>query len=275
MLYLLLSLSESGIISPNGNKKKGMRLVSWNVNGIRAIAKKGFEEIVEYLNADILCLQETKAQVDQVNEVLFGYDYSVYANHAEKKGYSGTAILSKKEPLNVVYDMGIPEHDNEGRVIAAEYSEFFVVTAYVPNSKAGLLRLDYRKQWDTDLLGYLQQLEQKKPVIFCGDLNVAHHDIDIARPKANYNVSPGFTQTEIDGLDNYLNRGMADSFRLLHRDEVKYSWWSYRAGARARNVGWRLDYFLVSEKLKPQIKEADILTDVMGSDHCPVLLVLE
>ena len=252
-----------------------MRLVSWNVNGIRAIAKKGFEEIVEYLDVDILCLQETKAQVDQVNEVLFGYSYSVYANQAEKKGYSGTAILSKKEPLNVVYDMGIAEHDNEGRVIAAEYQEFYVITAYIPNSKAGLLRLDYRKKWDADLLSYLKELEAKKPVIFCGDLNVAHRDIDIARPKANYNVSPGFTQTEIDGLDNYLNSGMVDSFRLLHPNEVKYSWWSFRAGARARNVGWRLDYFLVSEKLKPQINEADILTDVMGSDHCPVLLVLE
>lgn len=252
-----------------------MRIISWNVNGIRAIAKKGFNEIVEHMNPDVLCLQETKAQVDQVNEVLFGNGYHIFANHAVKKGYSGTAILSKKEPLHVAYDMGIEEHDNEGRVITAEFDEYFVVTAYVPNSKAGLLRLDYRKQWDADLLSYLKKLEEKKPVIFCGDLNVAHRDIDIARPKANYNVSPGYTQTEIDGLDNYIKSGMTDTFRMQHPDEIKYSWWSFRAGARARNVGWRLDYILISNKLTPQIKETDILTDVMGSDHCPVLLVLE
>jgi exodeoxyribonuclease-3 len=252
-----------------------MRIISWNVNGIRAIAKKGFDEIVEHMNPDILCLQETKAQVDQVNEVLFGNGFNVYANHAEKKGYSGTAILSRREPLNVIYDMGIPEHDNEGRVIAAEYEGFFVVTAYVPNSKAGLLRLDYRKKWDADLLIYLKTLETQKPVIFCGDLNVAHREIDIARPKANYNVSPGYTQTEIDGLDNYIESGLVDSFRRYHPEEVKYSWWSFRAGARERNVGWRLDYILASEKLIPQITDAEILTDVMGSDHCPVLLVLD
>jgi exodeoxyribonuclease-3 len=252
-----------------------MRLISWNVNGIRAIAKKGFAEIVKNLDTDIICLQETKAQVDQVNEVLLDYGYYVYANQAVKKGYSGTAILSKKEPLDVVYDMGIEEHDKEGRVIAAEFENFFVVTAYVPNSKAGLLRLDYRKKWDADLLKYLKKLESNKPVIFCGDLNVAHRDIDIARAKANYNVSPGYTQTEIDGLDNYIESGLADSFRLFHPEEVKYSWWSFRAGARTRNVGWRLDYFLISEKLIPQVKEADILTDEMGSDHAPILLVLE
>jgi exodeoxyribonuclease-3 len=252
-----------------------MRLISWNVNGIRAVAKKGFDKIAEQLDADIFCLQETKAQVDQVNEVLLDFGYNVYANQADKKGYSGTAILSRKKPLDVVYDMGIPEHDSEGRVIAAEYDDFFVVTAYVPNSKAKLLRLDYRKKWDADLLKYLKTLESRKPVIFCGDLNVAHRDIDIARAKANYNVSPGYTQTEIDGLDNYIESGLVDSFRFFHPDKVKYSWWSYRAGARAKNVGWRLDYFLTSEILVPKIKEAEILNDVMGSDHCPVLLVLE
>jgi exodeoxyribonuclease-3 len=252
-----------------------MRLISWNVNGIRAIAKKGFAEIVENLDADIICLQETKAQVDQVNEVLFDCGYYVYANQAQKKGYSGTAILSKKEALNVVYDMGIAEHDNEGRVIAAEFENYIVVTAYVPNSKAGLLRLNYRKKWDSDLLKYLKKLESLKSVVFCGDLNVAHRDIDIARPKANYNVSPGYTQTEIDGFDNYIESGLVDTFRLFHPDEVKYSWWSYRAGARARNVGWRLDYFLVSEKLIAQVKGAEILTDIMGSDHAPVHLVMD
>ena len=247
-----------------------MILISWNVNGIRAIAKKGFFEIVESLNPDILCLQETKAQEDQVREVLFGMDYHIYVNHAEKKGYSGTAILSREEALNVVYDIGIDHHDKEGRIITAEYKEYYVVTGYIPNSKSDLSRLEDRKQWDKELFDYLKGLEKKKPVLFCGDLNVAHKEIDLARPKPNYNKSAGFTQTEIDGMDRYVDGGFKDTWRIKHPDDIKYSWWSYRAGARGKNVGWRIDYVLASEVLRPQIKHSFILNDVMGSDHCPV-----
>ena len=247
-----------------------MILISWNVNGIRAIAKKGFKEIVADLNPDILCLQETKAQVDQVMEVLDGMDYHIYANHAEKKGYSGTAILSKEKPIGVTYDIGIDLHDKEGRIITAEYNDYYVVTGYIPNSKSDLSRLDERKQWDEDLYNYLKELEKKKALFFCGDLNVAHKEIDLARPKANYNKSAGFTQVEIDGLDRYTQGGFLDTWREKHPDEVKYSWWSYRAGARAKNIGWRIDYVLASQVLLPQIKHAFILNDVMGSDHCPV-----
>lgn len=252
-----------------------MRLISWNVNGVRAVAKKGLNEILDSLNADVVCLQETKAQVDQVKEVLADTGYLVYANQAEKKGYSGTAILTRKKPISVINDMGIEAHDQEGRIIAAEFENHYVVTGYIPNSKAGLLRLDYRQQWDRDLAAYLQQLNASKPVIFCGDLNVVHQAIDIARPKANYNVSPGYTQVEIDGFENFLKSGFVDSFRHLHPTTVKYSWWSFRAGARSKNIGWRLDYFLVAESLQKQIAKADILTGIMGSDHCPVLLELE
>lgn len=247
-----------------------MILISWNVNGIRAIAKKGFHEIIENLNPDILCLQETKAQVEQVQEVLNDMNYHIYANHAEKKGYSGTAILSKEEPLDVTYDIGIENHDKEGRIITAEYKEYYVVTGYIPNSKADLSRLDDRKQWDKDVYDYLKKLEGKKPVIYCGDLNVAHTEIDLARPKPNYNKSAGYTQTEIDGMDRYVNGGFADTWRTKHPGEVKYSWWSYRARARGKNIGWRLDYVLASEVLLPQIQHAFILNDVLGSDHCPV-----
>jgi exodeoxyribonuclease-3 len=252
-----------------------MKLISWNVNGIRAVAKKGLREIIEDLNADILCFQETKAQVEQVEEVFADYPYYVFANQAEKKGYSGTAILSKTEPIGVTSDIGIHAHDQEGRVLTAELEDFYIVTAYVPNSKAGLLRLDYREEWDKDLNQYLQNLRKKKPVILCGDLNVAHQEIDIARPKANYNVSPGYTQREIDGMDAYLSNGLMDSFRMFYPNEVKYSWWSFRAGARAKNIGWRLDYFLTDEALKPRIKKAEILNEIMGSDHCPILLELD
>lgn len=248
-----------------------MKIISFNVNGIRASAKKGLLESLRNLNADIVCLQETKATVNQVKEVLQDLDhYQVYANEADRKGYSGTAILTKEKPINVTYDIGIAEYDKEGRVITAEYLDFYLVNVYVPNSGAGLVRLDYRKRWDEALLNYLQVLEKLKPVIFCGDLNVAHQPIDIKNDKANYNKSAGYTQTEIDGMDNYLDSGLVDSFRKLHPDEEKFSWWSFRANARARNIGWRIDYVLLSKGLVPKLKEAYILNDVQGSDHCPV-----
>ena len=250
-----------------------MRMVSWNVNGIRAAMKKDFAEALQHFSADIVCLQETKAQDEQVCEALKPITgYQLFSNSAERKGYSGTAILSKTKPLSVQYDMGIEEHDQEGRVIAAEYNDFYVVTVYTPNSGSELKRLEYRQQWDADFLNYLKQLEENKPVIVCGDLNVAHRDIDLARPKPNYNKSAGYTQAEIDGLDNIIDAGYIDTFRLLYPEQIKYSWWSYRAGAREKNVGWRIDYFLASKSLREKISGADILNVVTGSDHCPVQL---
>lgn len=252
-----------------------MHLVSWNVNGIRAVMKKDFLASVDSMKPDILCLQETKAQDDQVVAALAPLEgYEIYSNSAEKKGYSGTAILTRHTPLNVVYDMGMPEHDQEGRVIAAEFDGHILVTVYTPNSGSELKRLEYRQKWDRDFLNYLKALEQNKPVIVCGDLNVAHRDIDLARPKPNYNKSAGYMQEEIDGMDNYLAADLVDTFRHLKPQEVKYSWWSYRAGARAKNVGWRIDYFLASKALLPRISDADIFTEIMGSDHCPVSLRL-
>ncbi|MBL4781983.1 MAG: exodeoxyribonuclease III [Porticoccaceae bacterium] len=252
-----------------------MRLVSWNVNGIRAAMKKDFAQSLQAMETDVLCLQETKAQDEQVAEALASIEgYHLYSNSAEKKGYSGTAILSRVEPLSVQYDMGIAEHDQEGRVIAAEFEAFYLVTVYTPNSGNGLKRLEYRQQWDADFLAYLQDLEKVKPVVLCGDLNVAHKDIDLARPTPNYNKSAGYTQAEIDALDNLVTAGFVDTFRELYPEAVKYSWWSYRAGARANNVGWRIDYFMVSGSLRGDVQAADILNEVMGSDHCPVLLDL-
>lgn len=248
-----------------------MKLISWNVNGIRATLKKGFDENLATMAPDVLCLQETKAQDDQVKEALAGVEgFYVYSNSAVRKGYSGTAVLSKTEPTNVEYDLGIEEHDQEGRVITVEYDSFFVVNVYVPNSGSELARLDYRKTWDAALLDHLRELETGKPVLFCGDLNVAHQRIDIARPDANYNKSAGFTQTEIDGMDNYVNSGLVDTFRSMHPETVKYSWWSFRANARAKNIGWRIDYFLASQSLMSQVNEAFILNEIHGSDHCPV-----
>jgi exodeoxyribonuclease-3 len=253
-----------------------MKIVSWNVNGIRAVAKKGFAEIIKSLDPDILCLQETKATAEQVKEAVSELtDYEVIANEAERKGYSGTAILSRKSLVDSRLDMGIEQHDSEGRLIMAEFEDFILVNSYVPNSGNGLKRLDYRQDWDADLRNYLAELDREKPVIFCGDLNVAHRDIDIARPKSNYNKTAGFTQQEIDGLDALLEKGFVDSFRELYPDEVKYSWWSYRMGARAKNIGWRLDYFIVSKKIWDRVSMAEIHTDVMGSDHCPVSLTLK
>jgi exodeoxyribonuclease-3 len=253
-----------------------MKIVSWNVNGIRAIIKKGFIESVNEINPDILCLQETKAQENQVKEALFGIDsYKLYVNSAYRKGYSGTAILSRPEPISVQYDMAIEEHDKEGRVITAEYNDFFLVTVYTPNSGSELVRLDYRKKWDADFLKYVKNLENTKPVIICGDLNVAHQPIDLKNPKANYNKTAGYTQTEIDGFENLLKAGFVDTFRHFYPDTVKYSWWSYRFNSRAKNIGWRIDYFLVSESLLPRVKDSFILNEYEGSDHCPVGIILE
>ncbi len=248
-----------------------MKLISWNVNGIRAIAKKDFYEDVKLMNPDILCLQETKAQDDQVSEVLSRLpDYQHYANSAERKGYSGTAILSKREPVSVSLDLGKAEHDTEGRVITADFGSFYLVNTYVPNSGNQLVRLDYRETWDEALLKHIKELGEEKPTFLCGDLNVAHQRIDIARPDSNYNKSAGFTQREIDGMTRYLEAGFIDTWRSRNPETVKYSWWSYRMGARKKNIGWRLDYFLASENANGLVTNAFILNDVMGSDHCPV-----
>ena len=253
-----------------------MRIISWNVNGIRAVAKKGLFDILKELDHDVFCFQETKAQEDQVMEVFADYDQiSKYANQAEKKGYSGVAMLSKEKPKSVNKGIGIEEHDTEGRVLTADFERLYLVTVYTPNSGNGLKRLPYREEWDRAFAEYIANLRKEKPVVICGDLNVCHQDIDLARPKPNYNKSAGYTQKEIDGLDGLISVGLIDSFRTMHPDEVKYSWWSYRAGARGKNIGWRIDYFLVDVRLQSNIKEADILTDVMGSDHCPVVLELD
>tara|TARA_R110000824_G_scaffold288508_2_gene476500 strand:- start:71248 stop:72012 length:765 start_codon:yes stop_codon:yes gene_type:complete len=252
-----------------------MRLISWNVNGIRAIAKKGFIEQVREMQPDVLCLQETKAQPEQVSETLQELtEYQLFSNSAIKKGYSGTAILSRLEPLKVSYDIGLEEHDMEGRVICAEFSDYYLVTVYTPNSGSELKRLAYRQAWDKAFLDYLQALEKTKPVVVCGDLNVAHQHIDLARPRENYNKSAGYMQEEIDGITKLTTASFVDTFRHLHPDTVKYTWWSYRAGARERNVGWRIDYFLSSSIFLGRIKKAEILDHMLGSDHCPVLLEL-
>ncbi|MBN1599167.1 MAG: exodeoxyribonuclease III [Bacteroidales bacterium] len=253
-----------------------MKLISWNVNGIRAAVGKDFYNEIKKLDPDILCIQETKAQDDVVNIIgkeLKGYE--VYVNSAEKKGYSGTAIFSKIKANSSRNDIGITEHDQEGRIITIEYEEFYLVNVYVPNAGQGLKRLDYRKEWDNALLDYLKDLDQKKPVIFTGDFNVAHEPIDLARPKQNYNKTAGYTQTEIDGFKGFLNMGLTDTFRYFHRDKVQYTFWNMRFNARATNVGWRIDYFLVSNRFLNHVKQAYILDGIMGSDHCPIGLELE
>jgi len=253
-----------------------VKLISWNVNGIRAVMGKDFAESFASMQPDVLCLQETKAQDDQVQTALEPIEgYHIYSNSAVKKGYSGTAIISREKPLSVTADMGIDEHDQEGRVLCAEYPGFYLVTVYTPNSANELKRLPYRQQWDIDFLNYIKKLEESKPVVVCGDLNVAHREIDIARPKSNYNKSPGYTQAEIDGLDNMVAAGFIDSFRHQHPEEVKYSWWSYRAGARAKNIGWRIDYFMTSAALVDRYEKTEIYNDIFGSDHCPVSLTLK
>jgi exodeoxyribonuclease-3 len=248
-----------------------MKIISWNVNGIRAVQSKGFADTLARLDADCLLLQETKAQVDQIEKVTADIDgYHIYSNCAERKGYSGVSLLTRAEPLAIVKDIGIPEHDREGRVIAAEFEHFFLVNVYVPNAGQELVRLDYRRTWDTEFLAYLLKLQCRKPVIVCGDFNVAHREIDIARPKANYNKSAGYTQAEIDGFSRFTEAGFVDTFRHYHPDTVAYSWWSFRAGARGKNIGWRIDYVLTSQALIGKVKQAFIFPDIMGSDHCPV-----
>lgn len=253
-----------------------MKIISWNVNGIRAITQKDFFKDVQEMSPDILCLQETKAQVAEVEKALVDMGgYHKYINAAQRKGYSGVAILSKEEPISVTYDMGVEEHDQEGRVICAEYEEFYLVNVYVPNSGQGLIRLDYRQTWDEDFKEYLQNLKKKKPVILCGDLNVAHQAIDLKNDKANYNKSAGYTQIEIDGMTRLLNSGFVDTFRRFYPDTEAYSYWSYRFKARERNTGWRIDYFLVTENLLNKVKDSRILSQYYGSDHCPVELTLK
>lgn len=248
-----------------------MKIISFNVNGIRAITKKSFVQDVKQLNPDIICLQEIKSTVEQLKETLVELnEYVIFGNEAQKKGYSGTAILSKTHPISVHDGIEIEDHDTEGRVITAEFEKFYLVTVYTPNSGSELARLDYRQQWDSDFLIYLKKLEEQKPVVVCGDLNVAHQAIDLKNPKPNYNKSAGYMQEEIDGMDNYHKEKLIDTFRYLNPDQIKYSWWSYRAGAREKNVGWRIDYFLCSESFLPNIKDSFILNEILGSDHCPV-----
>ena len=249
-----------------------MKLISWNVNGIRACVQKGFLDFFKEVDADIFCIQESKMQEGQLNLDLEGY-YQ-YWNYADKKGYSGTAVFTKEEPLSVQYGIGIDEHDHEGRVITLEFDEFYLVTVYTPNSQDELKRLEYRMKWETDFLAYLKKLEEKKGVIFCGDLNVAHTEIDLKNPKTNRR-NAGFTDEERGKFTELLEAGFIDTFRYFYPDKENiYSWWSYRFSARAKNAGWRIDYFCVSDSLKERLADAKILTDIYGSDHCPVELDL-
>ena len=250
-----------------------MKLISWNVNGLRAVVGKNFREVFQSLDADFFCLQETKMQAGQLDLQFPGY--RSWWNFADKKGYSGTAIYSRMEPLAVTYGMGIDEHDHEGRVITLEMDAFFLVCVYTPNSQDGLRRLDYRMRWEDDFRRYLQGLDSRKPVVVCGDMNVAHNEIDLKNPKTN-RQNAGFTDEERNQMTALLEAGFADTFRHLHpTQEGIYSWWSYRFHAREKNTGWRIDYFLTSNRLLPRVREANILTDIMGSDHCPVELVLD
>ncbi len=250
-----------------------MKLISWNVNGIRSVLKKGFLDFVRNEKPDILCLQEVKATCEQADLKLPGYEQ--YWNSPERKGYSGTAVLTKKKPLKVTKGILVPKHDNEGRVVTAEYDDFYLVNVYVPNSKRGLERLPYRtKEWDCDFLSYLKKLEKKKPVVFCGDLNVAHREIDLTNPKSNMK-NHGFTPEERAGFDKVVEAGFLDTFREFEKGPGHYSWWSQMFNARKRNIGWRIDYFLISKSLRPRLKKAFILKDVLGSDHCPVGIVLK
>lgn len=250
-----------------------MKLISWNVNGLRACVGKGFLEIFQKLDADIFCLQETKMQAGQLDLDLPGYHQ--YYNYADKKGYSGTALFTKKEPLNVTYGIGVDVHDHEGRVITAEFEDFYFITVYVPNSQNELARLDYRMEWEKDFLAYVKKLEVTKPVIYCGDLNVAHKEIDLKNPKTNHH-NAGFTDEERAAFSRVLDSGMIDTYRYFYPDKTDiYSWWSYRFHAREKNAGWRIDYFVVSESLKDRLVSADIHTTIEGSDHCPVELVIK
>ena len=249
-----------------------MKLISWNGNGLRACEGKGFSDIFKELDADFFCLQETKMQEGQLDLQFEGYQS--YWNYAEKKGYSGTAIFTKHQPLNVTYGIGIEQHDHEGRVVTLEMKDFFLVCCYTPNSQDGLKRLDYRMSWEDDFRAYLKQLDGKKPVILCGDLNVAHEEIDLKNPKTN-RMNAGFTDQERQKFTDLLGSGFIDTFRTLYPAQVTYSWWSYRFQARQKNAGWRIDYFVTSERLRERIEDAKIHTEILGSDHCPVELTLK
>ena len=250
-----------------------MKLISWNVNGLRACVQKGFLDIFKELNADMFCIQESKLQEGQISLELEGYHQ--YWNYAIKKGYSGTAIFTRREPMSVAYGIGIEEHDQEGRVITLEFAEFYLVTVYTPNSQSELARLDYRMRWEDAFLSYLKGLEEKKPIVFCGDLNVAHKEIDLKNPKTN-RKNAGFTDEERGKFSTLLGQGFIDTYRYFYPDqENSYSWWSYRFKAREKNAGWRIDYFLTSESLKDKLVDAKIHTDIMGSDHCPVELDID
>lgn len=249
-----------------------MKLISWNVNGLRACLNKGFEDTFHALDADIFCLQETKLQPGQLTLELEGYRQ--YWNCAEKKGYSGTAVFTRREPLSVRYGMGLEEHDHEGRLITLEFDPFYLVCCYTPNAQQELKRIDYRMRWEADLLAYLQALDREKPVVYCGDLNVAHQEMDLKNPKTN-RQNPGFSDEERAKMTRLLESGFADTFRTLHPEEITYSWWSYRFHAREKNAGWRIDYFIVSRRLLPCVTDAAIRTEVYGSDHCPVVLQLD
>lgn len=249
-----------------------MKFISWNVNGLRACVGKEFEKQFKDLDADFFCLQETKMQAGQLDISFPGYES--YWNYADKKGYSGTAIFTKHKPLSVTYGIDIDEHDHEGRVITLEMEDFYLVTVYTPNSQDGLRRLDYRMKWEDDFQAYLHKLDEKKPVIVCGDMNVAHQEIDLKNPKTN-RKNAGFTDEEREKMTQLLSNGFIDTFRTLYPDQVTYSWWSYRFRAREKNTGWRIDYFLISERLKDRLEDAKIHTEIMGSDHCPVEIILK
>ena len=249
-----------------------VKLVSWNVNGLRAVAGKGFAQIFDELDADCVCLQETKLQKGQIDLEFLGY--TSYWNYADKPGYSGTVVYTRKPVLSVSYGLGIDEHDNEGRVVTVEFEDFYLVNVYVPNSQDGLRRLDYRMNWEDAFRGFVKSLESKKPVVVCGDMNVAHEEIDLKNPSTNH-FNAGFSDEERSKFTELLGSGFIDTWRFQHPDEVKYSWWSYRGGARFRNAGWRIDYFLVSESLREHIFSTEILNDIAGSDHCPVVLCLK
>ena len=249
-----------------------MKLISWNVNGIRACLNKGFSDFFKEVNAEIFCLQETKCQPEQINLEFEGY--TSYWNSAERKGYSGTAIFTKKQPVNVTYGIGIEEHDKEGRIITLEFENFYLVTNYTPNAKRELERLDYRMVWEDEIRKYLLELNKKKPVIMCGDLNVAHEEIDLKNPKTNKG-NAGFTNEEREKMTELLNAGFIDSYRYLYPEKIEYSWWSYMGHAREKNVGWRIDYFIVSNDFRENIKDATIYTEILGSDHCPVGLEIK
>ena len=253
-----------------------MKLISWNVNGVRSVAKKGFADQVKAWDADVICLQETKAQDDEVRQALKDLKgYEIFSSSAIRKGYSGTGILTREKPNNITYGIGLEEHDQEGRVVTAEFDQFYLLTAYIPNSGSELARLGYRQTWDNDFRDYLNKLQKQKPVIACGDFNVAHQPIDLARPKENYNKTSGYTQQEIDGMTALLKSGFIDTYRHLKPEEIGYSWWSARFGARQKNIGWRIDYFLVSNPLITSVSDCFIMPTEMGSDHCPVALLIK